>query len=272
MEILPPVSWTQSIKLAFRNYINFYGRARRSEFFYFYATIFAITFFLFMLYIIAGDIDFYYDEDDDVYHYEVNDDYEIIIWIIAIIRFIVFLPLLGLMVRRLHDIGRTGCLVLLDFIPLIGQLILICILCIDSEKIQNQYGPSPKYVMSSGSLFPENNYVPPHNIYSQSNPVVIPVNNNQNQNPISSEGIPNFQPDPYLYNETPNIPQNPITRESLDAPQPYNFVPQETPYSNTNPIQQQPSEDNAFSPNNDLYSKPNPNQPSSDNYYNSSAL
>lgn len=38
---------------------------------------------------------------------------------------LVFLPILGLSIRRLHDTGRSGWLVLLGLIPVVGQIILI---------------------------------------------------------------------------------------------------------------------------------------------------
>lgn len=266
MQTLPSLSWSQSFKLAIQNYAKFNGRARRSEFFYFYLTISAITYILFIVLFQISDS--YYDEYDDEYHYDIDREGEIILWIIIILRIMTFLPLLGLTIRRLHDIGRSGCFVLFDLIPFLGPIILICLCCIDSERTENIYGPSPKYVMPSGNLFPENNYVPPYNVYTQPNHVIVPVNPNQQQNPVSPVGIPYPQEGQYLYQETPNLPQNPIPSESMNAPQPYNNIlpSSDTPYSNYN--SQQPFEGDAYDP----YSKPNPNQPSSDIYYNSSTL
>lgn len=56
----------------------------------------------------------------------------------------VFLPSLGVTVRRLHDIGKSGWWVLLGFIPLIGMLVLIFFFAKDSQPETNQYGPNPK--------------------------------------------------------------------------------------------------------------------------------
>ena len=264
MQALPSLKCSKSFKLAFQNYAKFNGRARRSEFFYFYLTLYIISFIIFIIIIKNSDI--YYDDYEEEYHFEIDDNGEIFVWILIVIRIITFLPLLGLMVRRLHDIGRSGFYVLINFIPFVGEIILIFLWSIDSKRLQNEYGPSPKYIMPSGNLFPENNYIPPHNIYAQSGPTIIPVNQNQNQ--ISPKSIPNPQQDSYLYQGTSNIPQNHIAPESMNIPQPYNNIlsPSDTPYSNVNPSQQ--SSEYYFDP----YSKPNPNQSSSDNYYNSSVL
>lgn len=58
----------------------------------------------------------------------------------------VFLPCLGVSIRRLHDIGRSGWWLLLSFIPVIGWILLIYWACLDSQPGTNQYGPNPKGV------------------------------------------------------------------------------------------------------------------------------
>jgi len=47
-------------------------------------------------------------------------------------------------VRRLHDTGRTGWWLLIVLVPLIGALVLLIFMLIDSQPGQNAYGPSPK--------------------------------------------------------------------------------------------------------------------------------
>ena len=46
----------------------------------------------------------------------------------AILGLAVFLPYLGLTIRRLHDIGKSGLWVLISFIPILGGLYLIYLL------------------------------------------------------------------------------------------------------------------------------------------------
>ncbi|MNZ89121.1 Inner membrane protein YhaI [compost metagenome] len=57
----------------------------------------------------------------------------------------ILLPSLALVVRRLHDTGRSGWWVLIGFIPLIGFIVLLVFMCTDSDPDTNQYGPNPKY-------------------------------------------------------------------------------------------------------------------------------
>ncbi len=51
---------------------------------------------------------------------------------------------LGMSVRRLHDIGKSGWLILLSLIPYIGSIILFVMFCMDSQRGANQWGPNPK--------------------------------------------------------------------------------------------------------------------------------
>lgn len=62
-----------------------------------------------------------------------------------LIGLILYIPSLSVAVRRLHDTGRTGKLVLLGFVPL-AQFVLLYFLIQDSQPGTNQWGPNPKEV------------------------------------------------------------------------------------------------------------------------------
>lgn len=54
------------------------------------------------------------------------------------------IPTLAVGVRRLHDLGKSGWLLLLSFIPLVGGIILLVWFCTGGEKMRNQYGEVPQ--------------------------------------------------------------------------------------------------------------------------------
>ena len=56
----------------------------------------------------------------------------------------VLITSLALCVRRLHDIGRTGWWVLISIIPVIGAVVLLVFMLLDSEPGSNRYGANPK--------------------------------------------------------------------------------------------------------------------------------
>ncbi|HEY7811284.1 MAG TPA: DUF805 domain-containing protein [Allosphingosinicella sp.] len=62
--------------------------------------------------------------------------------ILAILLF--FIPSLAVSVRRLHDSGKTGWLVLLNFLPYVGWLIVLILMCLPGDQGKNGYGPDPQ--------------------------------------------------------------------------------------------------------------------------------
>lgn len=56
----------------------------------------------------------------------------------------VLVPSLAVAVRRLHDTDRTGWWLLIALVPVIGVIVLLVFMLIDSQPGANQYGPNPK--------------------------------------------------------------------------------------------------------------------------------
>lgn len=56
----------------------------------------------------------------------------------------VLLPSIAVGCRRLHDTNRSHWLILLGLIPLVGGIILIVFFATEGTKGANQYGPDPK--------------------------------------------------------------------------------------------------------------------------------
>lgn len=56
------------------------------------------------------------------------------------------IPAFALSVRRLHDTNRSGWMLLINLIPLIGPIVILVFFLQDSTPGANQYGPNPKGV------------------------------------------------------------------------------------------------------------------------------
>lgn len=56
----------------------------------------------------------------------------------------VFLPSVAVAIRRLHDTDRSGWWLLISFIPVIGVIVLLVLLALDSTPGDNRFGPNPK--------------------------------------------------------------------------------------------------------------------------------
>ena len=122
-----------------KKYADFSGRARRSEYWYF--TLFNAIVLIVLLVLGMALTGF-----STTGSKSVVADIPYFIYILASL-----LPSLAVSVRRLHDTGKNGWMLLLGLIPLVGPIILLVFFCTDSEFTTNQYGPNPKAV---GSLVP----------------------------------------------------------------------------------------------------------------------
>lgn len=54
------------------------------------------------------------------------------------------IPGLAVTVRRLHDVGKSGWMILVGLIPLVGFIWLLILYVTDSDAGTNEYGVSPK--------------------------------------------------------------------------------------------------------------------------------
>ncbi len=130
----------------FKNYANFNGRSRRSEYWYVYLANTIISIIVSVIMTIGGFA--------SVFNSIITDDFSfsglgvaLVVWVLyAIYSLVIFVPQLALSVRRLHDVGKSGLLLLLHLIPFgIGNIILLIYFVSDSEPRPNTYGPNPKY-------------------------------------------------------------------------------------------------------------------------------
>ena len=53
-------------------------------------------------------------------------------------------PALAVLVRRLHDTGKSGWWALMILLPVAGAIVLLGFTVTDSDGIANKYGVSPK--------------------------------------------------------------------------------------------------------------------------------
>lgn len=113
-------------------YAKFSGRAQRKEFWMY--TLFHIIF---------GTILWYTDTTERViignYKYGV---------LFLFYNLVLLLPTLAVSVRRLHDVGESGWMLLLFVIPLIGFLWLLILFLTISSKKDNKYGKSQVLISS----------------------------------------------------------------------------------------------------------------------------
>ena len=118
------MSFIEAIKTCFTKYVDFNGRARRSEYW----------FFVLFNAIVSGVFSALYNATDATVFSVLS----------LLFSLAVLLPGLAVTVRRLHDIGKKWTFILLGLIPIAGAIILIVNCAKDSQPGANEYGPNPK--------------------------------------------------------------------------------------------------------------------------------
>lgn len=123
---VPPPAASYSLvsatKSVLTRYAVFSGRACRSEYWFFQLALFIVGV---LIGILAG---------------VTTPEVSYLSWVVQIA---VFVPCLALMVRRLHDTGRSAWNLLWVLLPVIGGLVLLIFAVLGSEPTANKYGEAP---------------------------------------------------------------------------------------------------------------------------------
>jgi len=148
--------------MVWRKYAEFDGRSRRQEYWMF-------ALFNFLAALVLGAL--------GCMGILINRDYGGILFApLGLYCLAIIIPSIAVSIRRLHDTGKSGWLILLfvvlgfiPFVNLISGIVRLVFMCQDSDPGTNQYGPSPKYPDSALANVPGSagfstltlNYQPP---------------------------------------------------------------------------------------------------------------
>ena len=130
------MSFGQSVSYCLSNYANFNGRARRSEFWWFYLFIALVQLGLYLATILVSALVRGTVSDSLFAGLGISA-----IWIVIAIALAI--PLYAAGSRRLHDTGKSGWMQLLLLIPCVGPILLIVFWAQQGQPADNQYGAPP---------------------------------------------------------------------------------------------------------------------------------
>lgn len=120
----------------FKQYLDFSGRARRKEYWMFILFHFIA---LFLLITIDTTIGTTYGEAE--------------VGILYMVYFVLsIIPGLAVSVRRLHDLGKSGTWIFINFIPFIGGLWFLILTCMEGESKSNKWGQNPKGIGNDSAI------------------------------------------------------------------------------------------------------------------------
>lgn len=113
-----------------KQYADFKGRARRTEYWMF--TLFNVIF---------GVVAIILDNVLGLAFPFVGYGPLYLLYILSM-----FIPGLAVLVRRLHDIGKSGFMFFIVLIPIVGVIWMFVLLVSDSQSGANKWGANPKEV------------------------------------------------------------------------------------------------------------------------------
>jgi len=116
-----------AVSSVLRQYANFSGRARRSEYWW-YTLAYGV---------VAAAVTIAFPSSSP-------DTAAIGTVISALLSLALLLPTLGVAVRRLHDTDHSGLWLFIGFVPLIGAIWMIVLLATDGTPGRNRFGANPK--------------------------------------------------------------------------------------------------------------------------------
>ena len=141
MDGSPSVGFKEAVSKALSNWKDCNSRSRRSEYWWTWLAFTLLELPFSILSQIFANVKVLYLI------------FSLILGVISICALFIMIPLI---IRRLHDTGRTGWWLLIVLVPLVGGIILIVFMVLDSQRESNEYGPSPKYSSSSGGYSSSN--------------------------------------------------------------------------------------------------------------------
>ena len=131
------MGFMDALTTVFRNkYATFSGRASRSEYWWAYLGYFVIATVLQIFALVGGIILI------DAGQLAILPTLIALVGIVALI-----IPTIAVSVRRMHDTGKSGWMLLILIIPCIGFILWIVWMVEDGQAHDNAYGPVPTNTM-----------------------------------------------------------------------------------------------------------------------------
>lgn len=134
-----------------KNYANFSGRARRSEYWYFFLFNIIFSFAAVLLDDLFGST---FKMNVATGTASLQYGYIYLLYVLAVL-----IPGFAVFVRRLHDVGKSGWFFLIMLIPLVGAIWILVLLLTDSVPAPNEYGLNPKGIGNVDEIDEIGNYI-----------------------------------------------------------------------------------------------------------------
>ncbi len=148
----PTLSFVDAVKACFSKYADFNGRARRSEFWWFYllnaipgcCMSWLAQWKVAKAAELTSSLTLGNSADILAQAESVDTTFTIGMIVFGLISLAMLVPYLAAWTRRLHDVGKSGKLIWLILVCGVGGLVPLVMAIPDGQRGANEYGPDPK--------------------------------------------------------------------------------------------------------------------------------
>ncbi|MFE7506850.1 DUF805 domain-containing protein [Promicromonospora sp. NPDC057488] len=153
------MSFIESIRTVLSKYATFSGRARRSEFWWYYLAVAIVEGVLYFALIVPGltayttaTMEYAMAGDPAAPIPAMPGSLTTGYLVLSLVTLALLLPTLAVIVRRLHDTGKPGALAFLLLIPVVNFILVIVWGASAGTPGPNQFGPDPKAVDAAAAV------------------------------------------------------------------------------------------------------------------------
>lgn len=153
------MSFIESIRTVLSKYATFDGRARRSEFWWYYLAVAIVEGVLYFALIVPGlsayttaTVEYAMAGDPAAPVPAMPGSLTTGYVVVSLVALALLLPTLAVIVRRLHDTGKSGALAFLLLIPVVNFVLIIVWGASTGTPGPNQFGPDPKAVEPAAAV------------------------------------------------------------------------------------------------------------------------
>jgi uncharacterized membrane protein YhaH (DUF805 family) len=153
------MSFIESIRTVLSKYATFSGRARRSEFWWYYLAVTILESVLYFALVVPGltayttaTMEYTMAGDSSAPVPAMPGSLTAGYLVVSLVSLALLLPTLAVIVRRLHDTGKSGFLALLLLIPVVNFILIIVWGATNGTPGPNQFGPDPKAVAQTAAV------------------------------------------------------------------------------------------------------------------------
>jgi uncharacterized membrane protein YhaH (DUF805 family) len=126
---------------ALKQYADFHGRARRTEFWMFVLVNVVISIILGIIDTATGTANAFASGGMASYSPGILG---------SIYGLAVLIPSIAVTVRRLHDTDRSGWWFFIQLIPVVGGIVILVFACLEGTRGPNRFGADPKLEVAAG--------------------------------------------------------------------------------------------------------------------------